>query len=120
MHDSQDQLGCGVLLISFISGVRAQEGRSQIAVSGIGVFPKQSTGNDVQQDPTNSGGLLLNYRYAPRAHSAVELNYSYTRNTQYYSIVGSTSGPVAAQQGKVNEITGAFVLQGDGSRKSLS
>jgi len=106
-----------VCFLFFLSLAHAQEGRSDVAVSAIGVFPKQSTGNDIEQNPTNSAGFLLSYRYAPRAHSAVELNYSFTRNTQYYTIVGSTSGPVAAEQGNVNEITGAYVLEGDRSHK---
>jgi len=106
-----------VCFLSFLSPAHAQEGRSDVAVSAIGVFPKQSTGNDIEQNPTNSAGFLLSYRYALRAHSAVELNYSFSRNTQYYTIVGSTSGPVAAQQGNVHEIAGAYVLEGDRSRK---
>jgi hypothetical protein len=51
-----------VWFLFLLSLAYAQQGRSEIAVSGIGVFPKQSTGNDVQQDPRNSGGFLLNYR----------------------------------------------------------
>jgi hypothetical protein len=89
-----------VCFLLFLSLACAQEGRSDVAVSAIGVFPKQSTGNDIEQNPTNSAGFLLSYRYALRAHSAVELNYSFTRNTQYYTIVGSTSwaGGGAARQ----------------------
>lgn len=95
----------------------AQDSRSDIAVSGIGVFPKQTAGNGVQQDPTNSGGFLVSYRYAFHPHSSVELNYSYSRNTQYYTIIGSTTGPFTAQQANVQEITGAYVLDRDRSRR---
>lgn len=77
----------------FLSLACAQEGRSEVAVSAVGVFSKQSTGNDIEQNPTNSAGFLLSYRYTLRAHSALELNYSFTRNTQYYTVVGSTIGP---------------------------
>jgi opacity protein-like surface antigen len=109
-----------MVVLSFmflLSLAYAQEGRSDVAVSGIGVFPKSSTGNEVQQDPSNSGGFLLSYRHAFRKHSSAELNYSFTRNTQYYTIMGSTSGPFTAQQANVHEITGAYVLDVDRSRK---
>ena len=96
----------------------AQEGRSEITVSGMGVFPRQSTGNDVQQDPTNSGGVLASYRYALRPHSALELNYSYSRNTQYYTIQGTTAGPFLAQQANVHELTGAYVLHAGADRRA--
>jgi outer membrane immunogenic protein len=107
-----------VVCLIFLSSLGfTQDSRSQIAVSGIGVFPKQTSGNDVLQDPTNSGGVLASYRYALRAHSSVEVNYSFTRNTQYYTIIGSATGPIAAQQANVHELTGAYVLHADRSRR---
>jgi outer membrane immunogenic protein len=111
---------CSMLVVClvFLSSLGfTEDGRSEIAVSGIGVFPKQISGNDVQQDPTNSGGVLASYRYAFRAHSSVEVDYSFTRNTQYYTIIGTTTGPIAAQQANVHELTGAYVLQADRSRR---
>src|SRR5258708_14704021 len=112
------KLGMVVALFLFLLSMAiAQENRSEITLSGIGVFPKQTTGNDVQQDPTNSGGILASYRYAFRPHAAVELNYSFSRNTQYYTIQGTTTGPFLAQQANVHELTAAYVLHGGGNRK---
>src|SRR5579862_4790308 len=107
-------IGC----FMFISSAAfAQENRSDVAVSVFGSFPKQSTGNSIQQDPTNSGGFLLSYSYAFRPHSALALNYSYTRNTQYYSIVDTVTGPIASQQANVHEITAAYMLDAGRGRK---
>lgn len=104
-------------LVFLISTAFAQESRSDFALSGIGVFPRQTTGNGIQQDPSNSGGFLLSYRYAFQSHSSLEVNYSYSRDTQYYTIVGTTAGPFAAQQANVHEFTGAYVLDAGRSRR---
>jgi opacity protein-like surface antigen len=95
----------------------AQENRSDVAVSVLGSFPKQTSGNSIQQDPTNSGGFLLSYSYAFRPHSALALNYSFTRNTQYYTVIGTVTGPIASQQANVHEITAAYVLDAGRDRK---
>jgi outer membrane immunogenic protein len=104
-------------LMFLLSTAFAQENRSDVAVSVFGSFPKQTTGNSIQQDPTNSGGFLLSYSYAFRPHSAIALSYSYTRDTQYYTIVGSITGPIASQQANVQEITAAYVLDAGRDRK---
>lgn len=100
-----------------LSAAFAQENRSDVAVSVFGSFPKQTTGNSIQQDPTNSGGFLLSYSYAFRPHSALAVNYSYTRNTQYYTIVDTITGPIASQQANVHEITAAYMLDAGRDRK---
>jgi len=106
-----------VCLMVVLSLASAQDSRSDIAVSGVGVFPKQSTGNSVQQDPTNSGGFLITYSHRFRPRQSVQANYSFTRNTQYYTIMGTTTGPFTAQQANVHEITGAYVLDAGNDRK---
>jgi len=100
-----------------LSAAFAQENRSDVAVSVFGSFPKQTTGDSIQQDPTNSGGFLLSYSYGFRPHQSVELNYGFTRDTQYYTVVGTITGPIASQQANVHEFTGAYVLDAGGSRK---
>lgn len=107
-----------VLCFIFLSSLMfAQESRSDIAVSAFGSFPRQTTGNSIQQDPTNSGGFLLSYSYAFRSHSALELNYGFTRDTQYYTIVSAITGPIASQQANVHELTASYVLDAGRSRK---
>jgi opacity protein-like surface antigen len=86
----------------------AQENRSDVAVSFTGVFNRDSTGNGLTQIPTNSGGFLASYRLGFGSHSAVELNYGYSRNSQYYN--DTLFGPVAGQQANVHEATAAYVL----------
>lgn len=107
-----------VVCFMFLSSLMfAQENRSDISVSAFGSFPRQTTGNSIQQDPTNSGGFLLSYSYAFRPHSALELNYSFTRDTQYYTLIGTITGPVASQQANVHELSAAYVLDAGRSRK---
>jgi opacity protein-like surface antigen len=99
-----------VCFLFLLCAAYAQENRSEVAVSALGSFPKETIGNSIQQDPTNSAGFLLSYSYTFRPHSALALNYSYTRDTQYYTVIGSITGPIASQQANVHEITGAYVL----------
>ncbi|MBZ5597606.1 MAG: porin family protein [Acidobacteriia bacterium] len=92
----------------FLSMAAAQEYHSDAAVSFTGVLNKDSSGNGLLQNPTHSGGLLASYRLALGNHSAVELNYGYSRNTQNFT--GAFPGTFAAQQANVHEATAAYVL----------
>jgi outer membrane immunogenic protein len=86
----------------------AQENRSDVAVSFTGGFNRDSSGSGLLQTPTNSGGFLASYRLGFASHSAVELNYGYSRNSQYYT--DSLLGPLAGQQAAVHEATAAYVF----------
>ena len=37
-------------------------------------------------------GFVASYRYMLTPHSALELNYSYAQNTQYYQVFGKSQG----------------------------
>ena len=100
-----------------LSAAHAQENRSEVSLSAFGSFPRQTTGNSIQQDPTNSGGFLLGYTYGFRPHQSVELNYGFTRDTQNYTILGAITGPIASQQANVHQLTAAYVLDAGRSRK---
>jgi len=96
-------MGC-VLLIS-ITAV-AQELRSEVSVQGTGFFTKDSNGNGIKNTATETGGLLIGYRYNITRWLAAEANYGYDRNTQSY--IGSTSGRM---QSNVHQITGSAVVK---------
>src|SRR4051812_5608471 len=87
-------------------GVVAQEVRSEISVQGTGFFTKDSNGNDIQNKATETGGVLVGYRYNISRWLAAEANYGYDRNTQTY--FGSTSARV---QSNIHQVTGSAVVK---------
>ena len=107
----------GVCLLAAVSIAAAQEGRADVAVSGMAVFTKDSSGNGIDQAVTNSGGILGSFRYQFRGHSGVELNYGYTRNSQIYT--NGSAFTFQEQQANVHELTAAYVYQFN-HRKKLS
>jgi outer membrane immunogenic protein len=84
----------------------AQEVRSEISVQGTGFFTKDSSGNGIENKATETGGLLIGYRYNITRWLAAEANYGYDRNTHSY--IGSTSGRV---QSNIHQITGSAVVK---------
>lgn len=86
----------------------AQEvGRSEVSVQAFGSFVKSTNDNGVQQDATNSGGVLASYRFFFSNNHGVELNYGYSRNTQTY---GLESGPLGVSSNQ-HEVTAAYVYR---------
>jgi opacity protein-like surface antigen len=84
----------------------AQEVRSEISVQGTGFFTKNSDGNGIQNQATETGGGLVGYRYNINRWLAAEANYGYDRNTQLY--FGGTSGRV---QSNIHQVTGSAVVK---------
>jgi outer membrane immunogenic protein len=95
----------GILAFVSITAL-AQETRSEISVQGAGFFTKDTDGNGIPQNATNTGGFLIGYRYNINRWLAAEANYGYDRNTQVY--FGSTPARV---QSDVHQITGAAVVK---------
>jgi len=104
-----------VCLLAAVSIAAGQEGKADVAVSGMGVFTKDTSGNGLDQAVTNSGGILASFRYGFRGHSAVELNYGYTRDSQLYS--SGTAFTFQEQQANVHELTAAYVYRLNGKKK---
>lgn len=95
-------------LVILISAAAAQNGPADVTVSGTGLFTKDASGNTIVQKATSAGGFLGSFRYGFSRHSALELNYGYSRNSQYYG--DPLFGTFAGQQANVHEFTGAYVL----------
>jgi opacity protein-like surface antigen len=95
----------GVLL--YASTALAQERRWQeVGIQGTGFFTKDSNGNGLNQHATDTGGLLVNYRYHFNRWLAAEAAYGYARNTQQnFSPTG-----VANVQANAHQTTGALVV----------
>ena len=96
----------GALMLSAAAGY-AQESRQDASISGSAAFAPQVTGNSVQKNTSMTIGLVASYRYMLTPRSALELNYGYQQNTQYYQVFGKKSGGIHTLQ---QEISGAYVF----------
>src|SRR5579864_9281542 len=102
-----------VLLLT--SAVFAQEGpawpHGEVSIQGTGFFTKDSLSNGNTQHSTDTGGLLVGYRYHFNRWIAAEANYGYDRNTQQNFTAG---GPFNIQA-NVHQATAAAVVTIPGS-----
>jgi opacity protein-like surface antigen len=71
-----------VLLLSITA--LSQEVKDEISVQGTGFFTKDTNGNGISRSATNTGGVLVGYRYHFNRWLSAEANYGYDRNTQKY------------------------------------
>jgi len=85
----------------------AQGNRSEFSGDFTGNYQSGVSGQNVTDSPTYSGGFLVNYRFHFNNWGALELNYSRTRYTQFYS--GGTGTITSWSQASAQEATMAFV-----------
>src|ERR1700747_2817331 len=95
----------GVLAVVSITAV-AQENRSEISIQGTGCFTKDTDGNGMRQHATDTGGVLVGYRFDFYRCLAAEANYGYERSTQIY--FGGTGARV---ESNIHQITGSAVVK---------
>jgi opacity protein-like surface antigen len=89
------------------TGFSQEAGRSEATVQAFGSFVKSTTYNGVQQDATNSGGVLASYRLFFSKSHGVEVNYGYSLNTQTYRLA---DGPLGVRSNQ-HEATAAYVYR---------
>jgi|SRR5215510_8068165 len=89
----------------FTSSMAQELQRNEVSVQGTGFVTKDSEKNGIKQHTTDSGGLLLSYRYHFNRWLAADGSYGYTRNTQKSS---ATEGALNTQS-NIHQITGALV-----------
>ncbi len=77
-----------------------------MSVQGTGFFTKNSDGRSIRQQATETGGVLVGYRFNINRWLAAQADYGYDRNTQLF--LGTTPARV---QTNVHEITGAAVVK---------
>jgi hypothetical protein len=95
----------GVLMCA--SAVMAQEGYWQeVSVQGAGFFTEDSSGDEINQHATDTGGFILSYRYHFNSWLAGDASYGHARNTQQNL---TSSGPLSLRA-KVHQATGALVV----------
>jgi opacity protein-like surface antigen len=99
-----------IMLASFVMllglGATAQESRSEISVQGTGFFTQDTSGQGVSRTTTNTGGLLVGYRYHFNRWLSGEANYGYDRDTQRYF----STGGLSRVQSDVHAATAAAVI----------
>jgi opacity protein-like surface antigen len=77
-----------------------------VSVQGTSFLTKDSEENGIKQHTTDSGGLLLSYRYHFNRWLAADGSYGYTRNTQK-SLATENELNV---QSNIHNVTGALVV----------
>jgi outer membrane immunogenic protein len=95
----------GALMLSAVAGY-AQESRQDASVSASVDFAPQVTGNSVQKNTSMTLGFVASYRYLLTPRSALEVNYGYAQNTQYYVVSGKKNGGIHTLQ---QEFSAAYV-----------
>jgi opacity protein-like surface antigen len=98
--------GAVLLLASSASAQEQGFMRNEVAVQGTGFFTKDSQQNGTLEHSTNTGGVLVNYRYHFNGWFAAEASYGYVRNTEQAFTPGGEFGV----QANVHQATGALVV----------
>jgi opacity protein-like surface antigen len=79
--------------------------RAEVFVNGFGLFGNGTTGNAINQQETQSGGVSVGYRFHLNSSSALEGRYGYSRDSQKYTIGGNVSSVPAY----LSEISASYV-----------
>jgi hypothetical protein len=79
--------------------------RAEIFVTGFGLFANHANGNAITEQETNAGGASVGYRFHLNSSSALEGRYSFSRNSQKYTI----GGAVSSIPSYFSEISGSYV-----------
>ena len=104
MRRAAIMLAGSIILLSL--GTSAQENRSEISVQGTGFFTQDTNGQGISRTTTETGGIVVGYRYHFNRWLSGEANYGYDRNTQRYFATGGGS----RVQSDVHTATAAAVV----------
>ena len=84
----------------------AQEPCSEIGLQGTGIFTKGTTSQGITQRGTETGGVLVGYRFHLNRWLAAEGVYGYGRNAQQFLAPAG----LTRIQANVHQATGGFVV----------
>ncbi len=88
----------GAVLLGATAGY-GQVSRQDASVSLFALVPPVVHGNSVILTPSDTGGILLSYRYLLTPHSALEANYGFAQNSNYFQFGGNqTYNPIHTRQ----------------------
>jgi len=98
--------GLFAILLSASASLAQELPRHEVSVQGTGFLTKDSEGDGIRQHTTDSGGLLVSYRFHFNRWLAADASYGYTHNT----LQNSTSAGDFNVQANMHQATGALVL----------
>jgi opacity protein-like surface antigen len=94
----------------------AARAQTDVALSVYGAFTGTTSGNGIQQSPSNSAGGIIELRHIRNPIIGYEATYSYNRGDQSYTplicpVTGTTPGcaPTTTYTANAHEITGDWV-----------
>jgi opacity protein-like surface antigen len=100
-------LAAGIASLALPAFSQSETSRQDVSVQAFGSFVSSTTKNGVDNNATNSGGVLGTYRYFFSTHHGVEADYGYALNTQTYGSAGETQGVKTYS----HEVSGAYVFR---------
>jgi opacity protein-like surface antigen len=117
-----------IILILFAISGWSQEVRNEVTVQGSGFFQKQTTSGGITNEPSNSGGLMVGYRFNLKNWLAVEGDYDYFRNhesfwassektvvpTNTHALTATAIGKLPSFKMPTVKIVSPFVIGGGG------
>jgi opacity protein-like surface antigen len=95
-----------ILIILAISSW-AQELRNEVTLQGSGFFQKQTTNGGITNQSTNSGGVMVGYRFNLKKWLAAEGDYDYFRNHENL-LSGASASFIPTN---VHAATGAAIIK---------
>src|SRR5579859_7961855 len=72
----------GIFFLFIASAWADERSTQEVGVQGTGFFTKDSSSNVLNQHTTNSGGVLVSYRYHFNRWFAADVSYGWNRDTQ--------------------------------------
>ena len=100
-------LAAGVASMALPAFSQSETSRHEVSAQAFGSFVTGTTQDGIENNATNSGGVLGSYRYFFGTHHGVEANYGYSLNTQSYSSAAGTVGVKTYS----HEVSGAYVFR---------
>ena len=98
----------GLALVALPAAAQTDDfARQDVAVQAMGSFSKTTTHNGVDHSTSDSGGVLVSYRYFFSKHHGVEGDYAYTLDTQRYAL---STGSLGVRTNS-HEVSGAYVFR---------
>ncbi len=92
MRIQSSPLALLVLAAAFVATASAQ---TSVGLSIYGAFNQSTTGNNINQSPSNSAGGLIELRHISNPILGFEGTYSYNRANQSYSFSTASTCPVS-------------------------
>jgi opacity protein-like surface antigen len=101
-----------VLILAALAALSAGAQQTTVAASLYGAFSGATSGNSVQQSPSNAAGAMVELRHISNPIMGYDVTYSYNRaNQSYFEPIPCDVGcnPWVAVSANAHELTGDWV-----------